>query len=173
VDADRNARRDRCTRRERRVTWSARGPQGATGVQGVIGERGPEGPPGSTGQAGAPGSARAYGAVSFSGALSRAHNVDAVTNPSDGAYCIRLEPGIDMAATVPIVTLSASGGTDFPAPPTDNDDQGIVEALPNVNSVCNGLPGTDFQVQTGVQFFEGGALDGNTLGDQPFFFVVP
>jgi Collagen triple helix repeat (20 copies) len=89
------------------------GPRGPQGQKGDKGDKGPPGPPGPPGQ----GTASAYGFV-VPGEVSlnvgpvlvaaRSHNIDAVTSPAAGVFCIKPAASIDAGSRSWTVTPETS-----------------------------------------------------------------
>jgi hypothetical protein len=121
-------------------------------------------PAGPAGVAGTPGSARAYGLVSGT-TVTRSKGVVSVTNPSAGDFCITLDPSIASATTGLVATPDFSGdNTGFAA--TGGPPQTIVEWQSQ-----GSCPTGTLEVRTGARTWSG--TPGNTLLNEPFFFVVP
>jgi hypothetical protein len=151
----------------------APGVRAGSAVQGPKGDAGPAGPQGlrgDTGQTGAPGAAgtaRAYGFVYADGMLERAKNVDAVHRIAGGVYCIALDQSIDRSTAVMIATPEFYGSaTSFS---NDGYDSNAIALVARVNVGC---PAGEIKVVTGRQHFVNGALAGNQLADEAFFFMV-
>ena len=78
----------------------------------VQGPPGPRGPQGGSSPQGPAGTARAYGVVSAAGVLdsARSKNIAAVTNPSNGIFCITLS-GVNPASTTLVVVPDEANKT--------------------------------------------------------------
>lgn len=76
--------------------------------------------------------ARGYGRVAADGTLSRSKNVDAVTRPANGIYCIQLASLIDPAEAVLMVSDDLAGNGTLAA----QADDSFVEWDSNGNGVC-------------------------------------
>jgi len=120
--------------------------------------------------------ARAYGRVDALGGLSRSKNVDSVSHPFTGVYCIDPAAGIDPASAVLVVASDSAGN----ATDTSFDDISV----PEWNSAAVGCPAGTMQVMTFVYF--GDATDDNdgsgtvsasgddlNIADDPFTFLIP
>ncbi len=85
---------------------AAAGQNGAAGPPGPAGPDGPAGARGETGAAGAPGTARAYALVASNGALTagKSKNVESVTRPFEGSYCVILPSSIDASTVEAVVS---------------------------------------------------------------------
>jgi hypothetical protein len=87
------------------------GPKGDPGVPGPKGDPGAPGEPGAPGAAGVAGTARAYARVGSLGLLAAPNkNVVGVDKIATGAYCVKLDPSIDAAATVAAVSIENGAG---------------------------------------------------------------
>jgi hypothetical protein len=146
----------------------------------VRGATGPQGLQGTQGTAGLPGTARAYGRVDVACLstcpFTRSKNVAQVFHPFGGfggVFCIQLAAGIDTNQTGLVVT------------PDFNGDQTIVganeaQAFAEWDSSAGDCDAGQLEVVTGFRSVETtGSADGdvrtvtNTIGNEPFFFIVP
>jgi len=94
-----------------------RGPQGPAGPQGPKGDKGDKGPPGPPGPPGQGGGATAWGFV-VPGEVSlnvgpvlvaaRSHDIDSVTSPAVGVFCLKPAASIDASSRSWTVTPEAS-----------------------------------------------------------------
>lgn len=114
------------------------GPAGPAGPSGASGQPGSQGPPGP---AGTPGSARAYGLVTAAGSLvaARSKGIAAVTSPSTGAYCLRLDAAIDASKVIAQADPEFSLTSD-PAPTAD---------WASANAACAAVPNS-IEIETGI-----------------------
>jgi hypothetical protein len=98
------------------------GPKGDTGATGAQGPKGDTGDPGTNGTNGtngtdgAPGTARAYAQVGATGSVvaTRSKNIQSVSHPGTGVYCVTPDPAVvpDVTKAVLVATVdysSASG----------------------------------------------------------------
>jgi hypothetical protein len=157
----------------------ARGARGAQGLQGIQGIQGIQGVQGGQGVQGTPGTARAYGRVGIACTstcpFTRSKNVVQVTHPLGGfggIFCVELSPGIDTNTTGLVVSPDFNG---------DQTDEGP-NALQSFAEWDSAGPDctTGMEVVTGFRSVETtGSSDGdvrtvtNTIGNEPFFFIVP
>jgi hypothetical protein len=157
-----------------------KGVQGPTGAQGATGPRGDAGPKGDTGAPGDPGTARAYGRIDTDGAtVTQSKNIESVTNPSPGMFCIALDPSIDVTTTVPLVHTDANGDITDLGP---NASLAWAESS-STNSIggVGSCPDGQIIVVTGTRTEDTGPVGTqtavtsvtNTLVNQPFFIAVP
>jgi hypothetical protein len=114
---------------------------------------------------------RAYGYINEEGTVeaSRSRNIDSVSHPNLGVYCVTLAAGIDLSTIAPIVTLDKQDSATTIPPPNSSNDQGIVE-WDSVNEDC---PAGTLEFDSIVQDFNAGALVGNTRNDQSFMVLIP
>jgi hypothetical protein len=116
----------------------------------------------------------AYGRVDPAGALTSARNVQGVSHPEPGVYCITPAAGIDVAASVLLVTPDQQANGTGPA----TDNHSVVEW----DSLVDSCPGGTFEVNTFL--YDGDATDndnggGDTPGDdltvnnEAFSFAIP
>jgi Collagen triple helix repeat (20 copies) len=174
----------RCARGDRLLTWNLAGPAGPKGNTGVQGAPGAEGMPGARGAQGVPGiqgiagTARAYGRIDGT-TVTHSKNIQSVTNPSDGLFCVALDPSIDTSTTVPLVQPDSNGDITDIGP-----NASIAWAEGNSSNSVGGVgdcPAGQLPVVTGTRTEETGTVNSqtvvtsvtNNLADQPFFIVVP
>jgi hypothetical protein len=114
---------------------------------------------------------RAYGYINEEGTVeaSRSRNIVGVSHPNLGVFCLTLAPEIDLATVAPVVTLDKQDSATTIPPPSNSDDQGIVE-WDSANEDC---PGGTLEFDSIIQNFNAGALIGNQRNDQSFMVLIP
>jgi hypothetical protein len=116
--------------------------------------------------------ARAYGY--FDDTLRRSKNVDAVSHPATGIYCIDPGAGIDASSAVLLVSSEFVGGTTGDS----TDDVSIAEWRATPAGQCAGgtLTVVTFELDSNADSGGGEAGDNQgdvTVADQGFVFAIP
>jgi len=123
------------------------------------------------------GTVRAYGRIDGT-SVTQSQNIESVSNPKDGLFCITLAAGIDPSTTVPLVHPDANGDS------SDIGDNAPLAWAEGSSSDTNGVgdcPTGTLLVLTGTRTENTTTVSGqtvvasvtNTLANQPFFIAVP
>ncbi len=146
-----------CSKGERAIAWNQTGAPGTPGAQG---DPGAQGSPGAQGLPGANGTAVAYAHVPSGGTLDTANSkdVDAVTNPSAGLYCLHITAHVTNASAT-VDTGNSGGLIGYADAAIAGEDPGGV-----IGTSCSSLPGANAVVSTA-------AING-ALSDRGFWITL-
>ena len=91
----------------------------------------------------------------------------AVNHPQAGIYCIGLDPSIDPTTAVLVATPEYyESNQSFSGSSTTSD---AIVVVAKTSYTC---PAGELRVLTGQRTFSNGAITGNPLADEAFFFIV-